>query len=62
MDSRMIIRKLKAAGWRLVRIKGSHHQFGHPDHPQRVTVQHPRKDVPIGTLRSIERQSRLKLT
>jgi predicted RNA binding protein YcfA (HicA-like mRNA interferase family) len=62
MDSRMIIRKLRAAGWRLVRIKGSHHQFGHPDHPHRVTVQHPRKDVPVGTLRSIERQSGLKLT
>jgi predicted RNA binding protein YcfA (HicA-like mRNA interferase family) len=45
-----------------VRVKGSHHQFRHPDHPNRVTVQHPRKDVPIGTLKSIERQSGLKLT
>ena len=62
MDSRTIIRKLEATGWRLVRVKGSHHQFGHPDYPHRVTVQHPRKDVPIGTLKSIERQSGLKLT
>ena len=62
MDSRTIIRKLEAAGWQLVRVKGSHHQFRHPDHPHRVTVQHPRKDVPIGTLKSIERQSGLKLT
>jgi predicted RNA binding protein YcfA (HicA-like mRNA interferase family) len=61
MNSRTIIRKLEAAGWRLVRVKGSHHQFRHPDHPNRVTVQHPRKDVPIGTLRSIERQSGVRL-
>jgi len=62
MDSRVIIRKLEAAGWRRVRVKGSHHQFRHPHHANRVTVQHPRKDVPIGTLKSIERQSGMKLT
>jgi len=62
MDSRTIIRKLEAVGWRRVRVKGSHHQFRHPEHPNRVTVQHPRKDVPIGTLRSIERQSGVSLT
>jgi predicted RNA binding protein YcfA (HicA-like mRNA interferase family) len=62
MDSRTIIQKLEAAGWRRVRVKGSHHQFRHPNHPNRVTVQHPRKDVPMGTLKSIERQSGLKLT
>jgi predicted RNA binding protein YcfA (HicA-like mRNA interferase family) len=61
MDSRTIIRKLEAAGWELVRVKGSHHQFRHPAHPNRVTVQHPRKDVPIGTLKSIEKQSGLRL-
>ena len=61
MDSRTI-RKLEAAGWRRVRVKGSDHQFRHPNHPNRVTVQHPRKDVPMGTLQSIERQSALKLT
>jgi len=62
MDSRTIIRKLEAAGWRRVGVKGSHHQFRHPDHPNRVTVQHPRKGVPIGTRKSIERQSGVKLT
>jgi predicted RNA binding protein YcfA (HicA-like mRNA interferase family) len=62
MDSRTIIRKLEAAGWRRIAVKGSHHQFRHPSHPNRVTVQHPRKDVPIGTLKSIERQSGEKLT
>jgi predicted RNA binding protein YcfA (HicA-like mRNA interferase family) len=62
MDSRTIIRMLEAAGWKLVRVRGSHHQFRHPHHPDRVTVQHPRKEVPIGTLKSIERQSGMKLT
>lgn len=62
MHSRTIIRRLKAAGRRLIRSKGSHHQFRHPEHPNRVTVQHPRKAVPIGTIKSIEKQSGLKLT
>lgn len=61
MESRKVIRRLEAAGWALVAIKGSHHQFRHPSRPGRVTVPHPEKDIPIGTLRSIERQSGLKL-
>jgi len=61
MDSRTPIRMLEAAGWEFVRVKGSHHQFRHPAHPNRVTLQHPRKDVPIGTLKSIETQSGLRL-
>ena len=61
MDSRAIIRALQAAGWELVATKGSHHQFKHPLRPGRVTVPHPKRDVPIGTLRSIEQQSGPKL-
>lgn len=61
MQSREVIRRLKAAGWELVATKGSHHQFRHPSCPGRVTVPHPEKDIPVGTLRSIERQSGLKL-
>jgi predicted RNA binding protein YcfA (HicA-like mRNA interferase family) len=36
-------------------------QFKHPIKKGRVTVPHPARDVPIGTLKSIERQSGLKL-
>jgi predicted RNA binding protein YcfA (HicA-like mRNA interferase family) len=61
MDSRTIIGKLEAAGWRRVGVKGSHHQFRHPDWPNRVTVPHPKKDVPMGTIKSIERQSGLTI-
>jgi len=41
--------------------KGSHVQFKHPTKKGRVTVPHPERDVPIGTLKSIEKQSNLKL-
>jgi predicted RNA binding protein YcfA (HicA-like mRNA interferase family) len=61
MDSRAIIRALEAAGWQRVATKGSHFQFKHPLRPGRVTVPHPKRDIPIGTLRSIEKQSGLTL-
>ena len=61
MDSRDIIRKLEAAGWRLDRVRGSHHQFRHPSRPGTVTVPHPRKDLSIVVVRSIERQAGIKL-
>lgn len=61
MNSGDIIRKIEALGWFKVGVTGSHHQFKHPAIPGRVTVPHPKKDVPIGTLRSIERQSQTKL-
>jgi hypothetical protein len=35
--------------------------FGIQNKPGRVTVPHPKRDMPIGTLRSIEDQSGLKL-
>jgi predicted RNA binding protein YcfA (HicA-like mRNA interferase family) len=61
ISSRKVIRMLEADGWKLVRITGSHHHFRHPDKPGLVTVAHPQKDVKIGTLRSLERRSGLKL-
>jgi len=61
MDSATVIERLKADGWELVRIKGSHHHFKHPKHLGIVTVVHPLKDIPKGTLGSIQRQARIKL-
>ncbi len=57
VTSRDVIRLLETDGWILVHVKGDHHNFKHPSKPGRVTVTHPRKDFPLGTLRSIERQS-----
>ncbi len=61
MNSREIIKALQSDGWLEVAQKGSHKQFKHPTKPGRVTVPHPLKDVPPGTLRSIEKQAGLKL-
>ncbi|HEY5210665.1 MAG TPA: type II toxin-antitoxin system HicA family toxin [Stellaceae bacterium] len=61
MNSAQIIRGIRAGGWILKRVRGSHHQFVHPTKPGLVTVPHPKKDIPLSTLRSIERQSGIKL-
>jgi len=61
MNSRKLIRRLKQDGWFEVAQSGSHKQFKHTTKPGRVTVVSPQRDVPEGTLRSIEKQSGLKL-
>jgi len=61
MNSREIIKRIKADGWFEVAQKGSHRQFKHPTKKGRVTVPHPKKDIPKGTRRSIERQSGVNL-
>jgi predicted RNA binding protein YcfA (HicA-like mRNA interferase family) len=61
MNSRDVIAALERHGWQPVAQKGSHIQYKHPSKLGRVTVPHPRRDIPIGTLKSIERQSGLKL-
>lgn len=61
MTSNEVIRILERNGWRHVGTDGSHHQFKHPTKKGKVTVVHPRKDVTIGTLKSIEKQSGLKI-
>ncbi|HTQ12497.1 MAG TPA: type II toxin-antitoxin system HicA family toxin [Rhizomicrobium sp.] len=61
LSSREVIRLLVKAGWVEVRVSGSHHHFRHPARAGTVTVPHPVKDIPPGTLRSIERQSGVKL-
>ncbi|MFA7239741.1 MAG: type II toxin-antitoxin system HicA family toxin [Sulfuricellaceae bacterium] len=57
MNSADVIKRLESEGWLLVRVKGSHHQFKHPEKSELVTVPHPRTDIMIGTLRNIYRQA-----
>ena len=59
-SSREVIEMLLADGWYLVNTVGSHHQYKHPVKKGRTTVKHPDKDIPLQTLKSIERQSGLK--
>jgi len=61
MHSRDVIRLLEADGWKQVARKGSHAQFKHPVKKSRVTVPDPKRDLPVGTLRSIEKQSGIRI-
>ena len=61
MKSRELIKILEKDGWQLVRVAGSHHQFKHYSKSGIVTVPHPKKDIPLGTLRSIEKQAGLNI-
>jgi predicted RNA binding protein YcfA (HicA-like mRNA interferase family) len=60
MHSRDVIKLLKKEGWYEVNQVGSHKQFKHPVRRGRVTVVHPDRDIPIGTLKSIEKQAGIK--
>ncbi len=61
MNSRDVIKALVADGWAEVGQVGSHKQFKHATKAGRVTVPSPKKDIPLGTLRSIEKQAGIKL-
>ena len=59
---REVIKRLRADGWYYVGSVGSHHHYEHPTKPGKVTVVGaPGDDVAIGTLKSMEQQSGLKL-
>ncbi|HZC38587.1 MAG TPA: type II toxin-antitoxin system HicA family toxin [Sphingomicrobium sp.] len=61
MTSKDVIKALEAAGFAKVGQKGSHVQLKKPGRSGRVTVPHPKRDLPIATVKSIERQSGIKL-
>jgi predicted RNA binding protein YcfA (HicA-like mRNA interferase family) len=61
MHSRDVLKQLQKDGWYEVNQVGSHKQFKHPTKSGRVTVPHPNRDIPIGTLKSIEKQAGVKL-
>jgi predicted RNA binding protein YcfA (HicA-like mRNA interferase family) len=52
-DSRLIIKRLRAEGWQPVSSRGSHHKFR--KNGLVLVVPHPKKDLPLGTARSIAR-------
>ena len=54
-DSRKIVKRLLAEGFVPVSSKGSHHKFRKDG--QTVIVPHPKKDLPLGTARSIARMA-----
>jgi predicted RNA binding protein YcfA (HicA-like mRNA interferase family) len=60
-SSREIIKILKSDGWYEVNCVGDHHQYKHPTKKGRVTVPHPKKDMPLGTQKSILKQAGIKI-
>ena len=60
MSSTDVIRLLTDDGWYLYNVKGSHHHFKHPTKKGKVTVPHPKKDLPQGTVNSNLKQMGVK--
>ncbi len=62
MNSKALIQLLQNDGWYFVASKGSHYQYKHPYKKGRVTIPHPKKDLPIGTVKSILKQAGLQFS
>lgn len=60
MKSADLIKELEAAGWRLDRVRGSHHVYTHPNNPNIITVPHPKKDLGKGLVNSLRKLAGLK--
>jgi len=55
------IKAIEAEGWVLVRTKGSHRQYRHPEKGGTVTIPgKPSSDLAPGTWRSIQKQAALE--
>lgn len=59
MNSMEIIKILEKDGWIKHNQKGSHCQYKHPTKKGKVTVPHPKRDLPKKTVASIFKQAGL---
>ncbi len=59
MKSADLIREIRAIGWELDRVRGSHHVFRHAERPGHVVVPHPKKNLGKGLVAAIRKQSGL---
>lgn len=60
-SSREIVKTITKDGWYEVNCVGDYHQYKHPIKKGRLTIPHPKKDLPIGTVRSIFKQAGIKI-
>nr|WP_321982487.1 type II toxin-antitoxin system HicA family toxin [uncultured Cohaesibacter sp.] len=58
-NSKKLLAILENDGWYEVKSIGGHRQLRHPTKKGRVTVPHPKKDLPKGTVMSIYKQAGL---
>ncbi len=61
MNGKQVLKTLKAHGWTLDRIEGSHHILMNDGRAVPVPV-HGAKDLGIGLIKKIEKQTGVKLT
>lgn len=59
MDSKTLIRLIEQDGWFKHAHNGSHCQYKHHVKQGKVTIPHPRRDLPIKTVMSILKQAGL---
>ena len=57
VNSRKLLQKLKAAGFEEVSKRGSHLKLRKGD--RTIILPHPKKDLPLGTVRNIYREAGL---
>ena len=60
MKSKELISLLLREGWTLRGVRGSHHVYVHPNHPGHISVPLGNKDLGIGLLEKLLKQSGLK--
>jgi len=52
---------IKADGWRLKNVRGSHHHYVHPLKPGKVSIPCHKGDIEIKTVNSVLRKSGLNV-
>ncbi|HZL58032.1 MAG TPA: type II toxin-antitoxin system HicA family toxin [Bryobacteraceae bacterium] len=57
--SRGLVKLAEEFGWRLVSVRGDHHNFKNPESRYIVTIVHPQKDVPVG--RAVDTAKKIRL-
>ena len=53
-----IKRRFERDGWRVERVRGSHHVFKHPRSRETIVLPHPKKDLGPGLVRAIYKQAK----
>jgi predicted RNA binding protein YcfA (HicA-like mRNA interferase family) len=56
-NSRKIKQHLEREGWVVVRISGDHYVMNHTNRKGRIVLYHPKKDLPLGTVKQIYKDS-----
>jgi predicted RNA binding protein YcfA (HicA-like mRNA interferase family) len=60
MNGKQVIKALKEEGWKIVRVSGSHHRLVKGSKGVSVHV-HGARDLKLKTIKSIEKQTGVKL-